>query len=35
MEKHLRLAREAPDVETAARAVLKAAFYKQMFTVEA
>jgi len=35
VEKHLRLAREALDVETTAQAVLKAAFYNQMFTVEA
>jgi LuxR family transcriptional regulator len=34
VEKHLRLAREALDVETTAQAVLKAAFYNQMFTVE-
>jgi DNA-binding CsgD family transcriptional regulator len=35
VEKHLRLAREALDVETTAQAVLKAAFYNQMFTVQA
>jgi DNA-binding CsgD family transcriptional regulator len=35
VEKHLRLAREALDVETTAQAVLKAAFYNQMFTVDA
>ena len=34
VEKHLRLAREALDVETTAQAVLKAAFYNQMFIVE-
>ena len=34
VEKHLRLAREALDVETTAQAVLKAAFYNQMFTVD-
>lgn len=34
VEKHLRLAREALDVETTAQAVLKAAFYNQMFVVE-
>ena len=34
IEKHLRLAREALDVETTAQAVLKAAFYNQMFVVE-
>ena len=34
VEKHLRLAREALDVETTAQAVLKASFYNQMFTVE-
>ena len=33
VEKHLRLAREALDVETTAQAVLKAAFYNQMFVV--
>jgi LuxR family transcriptional regulator len=32
VEKHLRLAREALDVETTAQAVLKAAFQNQMFT---
>ena len=35
VEKHLRLAREALDVETTAQAVLKAAFYNQMFVLEA
>ncbi len=35
VEKHLRLAREALDVETTAQAVLKAAFYNQMFIFEA
>lgn len=35
IEKHLRLAREALDVETTAQAVLKAAFYNQMFIIEA
>lgn len=35
VEKHLRLAREALDVETTAQAVLKAAFYNQMFVVDA
>lgn len=34
IEKHLRLAREALDVETTAQAVLKAAFYNQMFIIE-
>ena len=34
VEKHLRLAREALDVETTAQAVLKAAFYNQMFVIE-
>ncbi|WP_411891859.1 autoinducer binding domain-containing protein [Yoonia sp. SDW83-1] len=34
IEKHLRLAREALDVETTAQAVLKAAFYNQMFIVD-
>ena len=34
IEKHLRLAREALDVETTAQAVLKAAFYNQMFVIE-
>ncbi|WP_439156502.1 autoinducer binding domain-containing protein [Yoonia sp.] len=34
VEKHLRLAREALDVETTAQAVLKAAFYNQMFTMD-
>ncbi|NDV00897.1 LuxR family transcriptional regulator [Pseudoroseicyclus tamaricis] len=33
VEKHLRLAREALDVETTAQAVLKAAFYNQMFVL--
>ena len=35
VEKHLRLARQALDVETTAQAVLKAAFYNQMFVIEA
>lgn len=35
IEKHLRLARDALDVETTAQAVLKAAFYNQMFVIEA
>lgn len=35
VEKHLRLAREALDVETTAQAVLKAAFYNQMFILDA
>ncbi len=35
VEKHLRLAREALDVETTAQAVLKAAFYNQMFMADA
>ncbi|SLN12858.1 autoinducer binding domain-containing protein [Roseisalinus antarcticus] len=35
VEKHLRLAREALDVETTAQAILKAAFYNQMFVFEA
>jgi DNA-binding CsgD family transcriptional regulator len=35
VEKHLRLAREALDVVTTAQAVLKAAFYNQMFPMEA
>ena len=35
IEKHLRLAREALDVETTAQAVLKAAFYNQMFMLDA
>ncbi len=35
IEKHLRLAREALDVETTAQAVLKSAFYNQMFVVDA
>ncbi|WP_342075739.1 LuxR family transcriptional regulator [Yoonia sp. SS1-5] len=35
VEKHLRLAREALDVETTAQAVLKAAFYNQMFIMDA
>jgi len=34
IEKHLRLAREALDVETTAQAVLKASFYNQMFILE-
>ena len=34
VEKHLRLARDALDVETTAQAVLKAAFYNQMFVLE-
>ena len=34
VEKHLRLAREAMDVETTAQAVLKAAFYNQMFIMD-
>lgn len=34
IEKHLRLARESLDVETTAQAVLKAAFYNQMFVIE-
>ena len=34
VEKHLRLAREALDVETTAQAVLKAAFYNEMFIIE-
>jgi LuxR family transcriptional regulator len=34
VEKHLRLAREALDVETTAQAVLKAAFCNQMFILE-
>ena len=34
VEKHLRLAREALDVETTAQAVLKAAFYNQMFVLD-
>ncbi len=34
VEKHLRLAREALDVETTAQAVLKAAFYNQLFVVD-
>lgn len=34
VEKHLRLAREALDVETTAQAVMKAAFYNQMFVVD-
>lgn len=33
VEKHLRLARDALDVETTAQAVLKAAFYNQMFII--
>jgi LuxR family transcriptional regulator len=35
VEKHLRLAREALDVGTTAQAVLKSAFYNQMFVVDA
>jgi LuxR family transcriptional regulator len=35
VEKHLRLARDALDVETTAQAVLKAAFYNQMFVIDA
>lgn len=34
VEKHLRLAREAMDVDTTAQAVLKAAFYNQMFVLD-
>jgi DNA-binding CsgD family transcriptional regulator len=34
VEKHLRLAREALDVETTAQAVLKAAFQNQMFVLD-
>jgi LuxR family transcriptional regulator len=34
IEKYLRLARETLDVETTAQAVLKAAFYNQMFVIE-
>lgn len=34
VEKHMRLAREALDVETTAQAVLKAAFLNQVFTIE-
>ncbi len=34
VEKHLRLAREALDVDTTAQAVLKAAFYNQMFVID-
>lgn len=34
VEKHLRLAREALDVETTAQAVLKAAFSNQMFVID-
>ncbi len=34
VEKHLRLARQALDVETTAQAVLKAAFYNQMFAMD-
>jgi LuxR family transcriptional regulator len=34
VEKHLRLAREALDVDTTAQAVLKAAFQNQMFVIE-
>ena len=35
IEKHLRIAREALDVDTTAQAVLKAAFQNQMFVLEA
>ena len=35
VEKHLRLAREALDVETTAQAVLKAAFHNQMYVLRA
>jgi DNA-binding CsgD family transcriptional regulator len=35
VEKHLRLAREALDVDTTAQAVLKAAFMNQMFVLDA
>ncbi len=35
VEKHLRLAREALDVDTTAQAVLKAAFQNQMFVLDA
>ncbi|MEM6726961.1 MAG: LuxR family transcriptional regulator [Pseudomonadota bacterium] len=35
VEKHLRLAREALDVETTAQALLKASFQNQMFVMEA
>ena len=35
IEKHLRLARDALNVETTAQAVLKAAFQNQMFVLEA
>jgi len=35
IEKHLRLAREALDVDTTAQAVLKAVFNNQMFTIDA
>jgi len=34
VEKHLRLARETLDVDTTAQAVLKAAFYNQMFVLD-
>lgn len=34
VEKHLRLARDALDVETTAQAVLKASFYNQMFILD-
>jgi LuxR family transcriptional regulator len=34
VEKHLRLAREALDVETTAQAVLKASFQNQIFVLE-
>lgn len=33
VEKHMRLAREAMDVDTTAQAVLKAAFYNQIFVI--
>ena len=33
IEKHLRLAREALDVETTAQAVLKASFQNQLYAV--
>ena len=35
IEKHLRLAREALNVETTAQAVLKASFQNQIFVLEA
>ena len=34
VEKHLRLAREALDVETTAQAVLKASFQNQIFVLD-